>query len=394
VGLAWRLNEEPFLKNVEAITDLKIRSSYGVTGNQDGIGEYASLGLWSAGSGYNDAAGNAENPGIGPTQSPNPDLKWEKTSQFNIGVDLALLKGRIAVELNYYDKYTNDVLLQVAVPTTTGFNSYYSNFGEISNRGFEFSITTVNIRNKDLSWTSSLNVSQNKNTVEKIASPINYGTRDVVRIEQGKPLYSYWMYNQTGVDPQTGNIVFEDVNKDGGITTADRYLLHSAWPKFFGGFTNNFKYKNFDLGIFFNYSYGAYVYNLNKVFGERGGSLGANRSLFKSQLDRWTTPGQITDLPKLTSANYSTYQNSRYVEDASFLRLRQLTLGYSFKQLAAWHIQSLRVYASATNLFLITPYTGADPESNMGVGGQNTQGYDYGTPPQPRTVQIGINVSL
>ncbi len=168
-------------------------------------------------------------------------------------------------------------------------------------------------------------------------------------------------------------------------------------PKFFGGLTNDLRYKNFDLSIFFTYSEGNHLYNLNKVFGERGGTLGpVNRSLFKSQLDRWTTPGQITDLPKLTSANYSIYQNSRYVEDGSFLRLRQVSLGYSFskKIVERLRLSALRVYAVGTNLFLITPYTGLDPESNMEVGGQNTQGYDYGLPPQPRTIQFGLNVTF
>ncbi|MEJ0103411.1 MAG: TonB-dependent receptor [Bacteroidota bacterium] len=397
IGGAWKIKREPFLKNVRFINDLKLRAGYGITGNQGGIGAYASPGLWSAGSGYPDSYGTAEGPSLIPLQSPNPDLKWEKTTQFNIGFDAVLFNNRINVEFNWYNKYTKDVLLAVAVSGVTGFQSYLSNYGEISNKGFEFAITSTNISTKDFRWSTSFNISQNKNNVERIVSPMNYGTRDVVRIEQGKPLYSFWMYNQVGVNPQTGDIIYEDVDKNGSITVADRYLVANTWPKFFGGLTNDLRYKNFDLSIFFTYSEGNHLYNLNKVFGERGGTLGpVNRSLFKSQLDRWTTPGQITDLPKLTSANYSIYQNSRYVEDGSFLRLRQVSLGYSFskKIVERLRLSALRVYAVGTNLFLITPYTGLDPESNMEVGGQNTQGYDYGLPPQPRTIQFGLNVTF
>lgn len=397
VGGAWRLKEESFLKDVDFISDLKLRTGYGITGNQDGIGSYASPGLWGAGSGYPDAYGSAEGPGISPLQSPNPDLKWEKTAQFNIGFDLALIKNRINLEFNWYNKYTKDVLLGVAVARVTGFESYLANYGEISNKGFELGISSTNIKTADFTWTSSFNISQNKNKVEKIASPMNYGTRDVIRIEQGKPLYSFWMYNQLGVNPQTGDIIYEDVDQDGAITVSDRYLVGDTWPAYFGGLTNEVKYKNFDLGIFLTYSLGNELYNLNKVFGERGGTLGAlNRSLWSTQLDRWTTPGQITDLPKLTAANYSIYQNSRYVEDGSFLRLRQLSLGYNFNKtfLDRIKVRSLRLFAVGTNLFLITPYTGLDPESNLGVGGQNTQGYDYGLPPQPRTFQLGLNIGF
>ncbi len=396
-GAAWRLKNESFLKDVSFLSDLKWRIGYGVTGNQEGIGAYASPGLWTAGSGYPAAYGSAEGPGIVPLQSPNPDLKWERTAQFNTGLDVSLFDNRLGLEFNWYHKYTSDVLLAVAVSRVTGFSSYMSNYGEISNKGFELAITSANIRTKDFSWNTAFNISQNRNLVEKIAAPMNFATRDVVRIEQGKPLYSFWMYNQLGVDPQTGDIIYEDVNEDGSITVADRYLIEDAWPSYFGGLTNDFRYKGFDLNVFLTYSLGNYLYNLNRVFGERGGTLGAiNRSLWKSQLDRWTTPGQITDLPRLTSANYSIYQNSRYVEDGSFLRLRQLALGYTLPKVVAAKLKlsQLRFSVIATNLFLLTGYTGLDPETNMGVGGDNSQGYDYGTPPQPRTFQFGVNLSL
>jgi TonB-linked SusC/RagA family outer membrane protein len=396
IGGAWKIKDEKFLRDVDFISNLKLRASYGVTGNQNGINDFASLGLWRAGFGYANTTTGGESPGTGPLQLANPDLKWERTSQANIGLDLGPVRDKVNLEFNLYNKYTKDVLLEVAVPSSTGFSSYISNFGEISNKGFELGISSTNFNNGNFTWKTEFNVSRNINNVEKIASPINYATRDVVRIEEGKPLYSYWMYEQLGVNPQTGNIIFRDLNNDGQTTVADRSLVGNTWPKFFGGFNNTFAYKGFDLGVLFTYSYGNDVYNLNRVFGETGGTLDANRVFFKSQLNRWTTPGQVTDIPRLSSENYSIYQNSRFLEDGSFLRLRQLNLGYTIpkKITTRASINTVRFYLTASNLFLFTPYSGADPESNLGVGGQNTQGYDYGVPPQPRTFQFGLNLSL
>jgi hypothetical protein len=252
----------------------------------------------------------------------------------------------------------------------------------------------VNIQTKDFTWKTDFNVSQNINKIEKIPVDIPFAGRDLIRLQQGKPLYSYWLYKQLYVDPQTGDAVFEDVNKDGKITADDRQIVGNTWPKFFGGFTNNLSYKNFDLTIFFTYSLGNEIWNHNRMLGETGGTLDANRVLLASQLDRWTTPGQITDTPRLTADNYSRQENSRFLEDGSFLRLRSLTLGYTLpKELAnKLRIQKLRAYFTGTNLLLFTKYTGSDPESNLGTA--NIQGYDYGTPPQPRTIQFGLNLAL
>ena len=170
--------------------------------------------------------------------------------------------------------------------------------------------------------------------------------------------------------------------------------LATHGPNYFGGFSNSLTYKNFDLGIFFTYSYGNDIWNHNRMLGETGGTLDANRVLLASQLDRWTTPGQITNTPRLTTNNYSRQENSRFLEDGSFVRLRSLTLGYALPKAITRKLKlsKARVYVAASNLFIITKYTGSDPESNMGR--DNIQGYDYGTPPQPRTLQAGINVQL
>ncbi|MBC8033956.1 MAG: SusC/RagA family TonB-linked outer membrane protein, partial [Chitinophagaceae bacterium] len=394
VGLAWRASEENFIKNISQISNLKLRLSYGTTGNQDGIDDFASQGLWTGGFGYADRPGSAEGPGTAPLQISNDDLHWERTSQFSAGIDLGLFQERVSLEFNFYNKYTTDVLLRVATPATTGFSSYITNFGEISNRGFELSINSTNIRSRNFSWTTSFNVSQNINTIEKIPADIPFAGRDLIRLQQGKPLYSYWLYNQLSVDPQTGNSVFEDLNKDGKITAEDRQIVGNTWPKFFGGFNNNFSFKGIDAAVFFTYSFGNKIWNHNRMLGETGGTLDANRVLLASQLDRWTTPGQITSTPKLTTENYSRQENSRFLENGSFVRLRSLTVGYTLPRILSSKvgIEKLRVYVTGNNLLLFTDYTGADPESNLGTG--NIQGYDYGTPPPPRAIQFGLNVTL
>lgn len=394
IGVSWRLSEEKFIKDIKSISNLKLRASYGSVGNQEGIDDFAAQGLWTGGYGYADGAGSSENPGTAPYQLANPNLKWERTTQFSTGIDVGLLDDRINIELNYYDKRTSDLLLKIPLPAISGYSTYFNNFAQISNKGFEFVINTLNIKNANFTWRTEFNISQNTNNVDKINADIPFAGRDLIRIQQGKPLYSYWLYKQLGVDPQTGDAVFEDINKDGKITADDRQIIGSIWPKYFGGLTNSFSYKNIDLSMFFTFSFGNKIWNHNRMLGETGGTLDANRVLLATQLDRWTTPGQITDVPRLTDANYARQENSRFLEDASFVRLRSLNLGYTFpKSISSkLHIQKLRVFASGSNLLLFTPYKGADPESN--IGQDNIQGYDYGVPPQPRAFQFGINLSL
>lgn len=393
VGVAYRISEENFFRNVGPVSNLKLRASYGITGNQGGIDDYASQGLWTGGFGYSDAAGN-EGPGTAPLQIANPDLKWEKTTQLSVGADLGLFNNRVNAEFNIYDKFTQDVLLLIATPGSTGFSSYLTNYGEIRNKGFELNISSVNVKTKDFSWRTEFNISKNKNIIENIPADIPFAGRDLIRLQEGHAMYSYWLYKQLYVDEKTGDAVFEDLNKDGKITAEDRQIIGNTWPKLFGGFGNTITFKGFDLNVFLTYSYGNYIWNHNRMLGETGGTLDANRVLLASQLDRWTHTGQVTNTPRLTTENYSRQENSRFFEDGSFVRLRSLTLGYTLPQslTSKAGISKARLYVSGSNLFLLTDYTGADPESNIGT--ENIQGYDYGTPPQPRTIQVGVNVQL
>jgi TonB-linked SusC/RagA family outer membrane protein len=384
VGAAWKIKEENFLIDNEFVTDLKLRASYGKTGNQDGSGDFSSLGLWSGGASYQNL------PGIAPQQLGNPHLGWEETAQFNIGLDFSVWKNRVAIELNYYDKYTSGGIVETPLAATTGFSGY-------TNNGIEININTININNDDFKWTTGFNIASNVNKIEKLPQPVKFGSRDLILQQQGSSLGSFWVYKELYVDPQTGNSVYENVNGDNQITVADRQIYGNIFPKFFGGFTNNFTYKAFDLNAFLSFSYGNKIYNHNKFFGEAGGARDAARIIFASNNDRWQKPGDITDTPRPDGINNNNYKDggSRWLEDGSFIRLRSLTLGYRLPKHVSQKVKldNVRLYVIGSNLFTITKYTGLDPESSSSSA-QNAQGIDLGTPPQPRGLQFGINVSL
>ncbi|KAA5542997.1 SusC/RagA family TonB-linked outer membrane protein [Adhaeribacter rhizoryzae] len=390
IGAAWRAKQEKFLKDVNAISDLKLKVNYGITGNQN-LPDFANQGLWAGGSPYQGQ------PGTAPQQLGNENLKWERTSQINAGLELGLLHDRLGLEVNVYHKYTKDGLLPTALPATTGFSTYWDNVAEVSNKGFELGINTENIKTAGFSWQTNFNISRNINRIEKLPTPLKYGSRDLIIQQEGHPLYSFWVYKQLYVDPQTGNAVYEDVDKNGSITTADRQIYGSIWPKYFGGITNNFSYRGFDANIFLAFSYGNKIYNHNRFFGEGGGARDAARIIFASNLNRWQQPGDITDVPKADGVNVNNYRDggSRWLEDGSYLRLRAVNLGYTLPLNYArrFKMEAVRVYVVGSNLFTATKYTGLDPES-AASSDQNQQGIDLGTPPQPRSIQVGVNLTL
>ena len=208
VGASWKLKEEGFLKNSNTISDLKLRASYGVTGNQNGINDFAAQGLWSGGYAYPDnASGNQ--PGTAPYQLANANLKWERTAQADIGLDLGLLQDRITVDANVYDKRTTNVLVQLPIPAITGFSNYNSNAGVISNKGYELGISTINIKRHGFSWTTNFSISGNVSKIVTLPAPLYQYNRDWLIMQQGHPLYSFWLYKQLYVDPKNGNSVFQ-----------------------------------------------------------------------------------------------------------------------------------------------------------------------------------------
>lgn len=405
-GLTWNAGQEKFIEKLKIFDALKFRASAGYSGNQNGIGSYAALGLWSAGYNY------LENAGTAPSQLANPDLTWETTRQIDLGTEFTVLKNRLSVSLDYYDKYTSDLLLNVPVPYRSGFASYLQNYGAVSNKGFELTVQSVNIKNKDFSWTTDFNISANKNKIEKLASDITLGAsgRNVSILREGYSVNSFYLYKQLYVDPKTGNAVYDDVNDDGKITSSDRQIVGNALPKFTGGFTNDFTYKNFNLNVFFYFQQGNKIMSMQDFFLVHGGTQN-NIGFIPRQSERWQKPGDITDIPRLTkysgdpTANGGSANNyggnvanlsSRYLGNGSFIRLKNISLSYIIPQsiTSKWHISTLKATISASNVLTLTKYKGLDPEVSAQSGNQNTAGYDWATVPQPRTIQATVNVTF
>ncbi len=387
-GVAWRASEEDFIKQLDLFSELKFNASYGLTGNQNGIPDFAALGLWNGGNNY------LSTSGILPFQLANPNLKWETTTQFNVGLNMGFLKNRLNLELNYYNKYTTNLLLQQPISQKLGFASIFSNSGEISNKGFELSLNAQVITHKAFTWNTRFNISTNKNRIEKLNTPI-LDNRTIM--QQGSPLYSFYAHKQLGVNPANGDVVFEDVNGDGLLSDADLQVIGNAWPDFFGGFGNEFTYGNFDLNVFFNYSIGNKIWNNTRYRMGHGGSRNGVFAQLEEQLERWQNPGDITEVPRMTAkGNNASIISDRFLEDGSYVRLKTLAIGYKLPKalLAKFHISNVRLYVAATNLITITKYKGVDPEVNTMGDNQNVMGYDQAIASQPRTFQAGFNLSF
>lgn len=405
-GLAWRAGEEAFIKKLNVFSDLRFRASIGLSGNQNGISPYAAQGLWTSGANYLDQ------PGTAPSQLANPDLTWETTRQIDFGTEFGFFNDRLNFTVDYYNKHTYNLLLNVPVPYRSGFASYLENYGAVNNKGVELTVHSINIQSGTFRWSTDFNISFNKNRIDKLASDITLGAsgRNISILRQGYAVNSFYLYKQLAVDPQTGNAIYEDVNKDGKITSADRQIVGNALPNYTGGFNNTVTYGNFDLNFFFYFQHGNKIMNMNDFFMIHGGTQ-ANIGFVPRQLDRWTTVGQVTDIPRLTTYSGNPTQNdgaannyggnvaslsSRYLEDGSFIRLKTLSLGYTIPGAAVKSIgiSKLKVYVQATNLLTFTKYKGLDPEVSSQSNNQNTIGYDWATVPQPRTIQVGANVTF
>jgi len=392
VAGAWRASEEPFMKDIKTITNLKLRASWGITGNQN-IPNYASYTLYSAGSNY------LNTPGFAPSQLGDANLGWETTKQLDFGIDLGILKDRISLLADYYVKNTSDLLISVQTPRTSGFSNALRNLGEIQNKGFEFELTTRNLVG-DFRWTTSLNMTFNRNKVVSLPNGDIFGGLGNVNIaREGQPLGSFWGWQMVGVNPQTGMIDFQHADGSVGAPSSadDKRIIGNPNPDFFGGITNTFFYKGFDLSVMGQFSYGNDVFNYN-LFTVLSGSSDSNNGLVDWNR-RWRQPGDITDVPKPTPSNLDNATiSSRFVEDGSFLRLRNITIGYTFPQ--KWtdrmRIKSLRLYATVQNAHVFTKYRGYDPEVSS-TAGANTglvYGFDYGSYPQPRVFTGGLNLTF
>ena len=396
VGVAWNITNEHFFPWKETFSSLKLKASIGLGGNEN-IGDFSSLALWSGGANYNGEAG------LSPEQLGNPGLKWETTRQWNVGLNASLWHQRVDIEFNYYDKYTYDLLLARTVPWKTGFTSIVDNSGEISNRGIEFSLSTVNITKKNFSWKTIFTLAHNRNRIEKLTTDVT-GNYTPFKLFEGYPLYSMWVYEYKGVDPQTGDAIYDDANGDGKITVADKKVVGDAWPVIEGLLRNTFTFGPVALDINVYYKYGNKVFNYTRMFLESGGTRGITRSMQKSSINYWKKPGDTNVLPRPKSSanadgsfNYEG-QSSRVVEDGSFIRLKNVSLGYTLPASFVKKIglQRASVNITGANLLLLTKYTGPDPEVNVNRGGVNglVQGMDFGMPPQPLSLTLGLNITF
>lgn len=405
-ALAWRISNESFFPEGNFIDDLKLRASIGISGNQE-IGNGQSQIL--LGRGPVAVLDGMEFESIAPIQLANPDLKWETTQSFNVGVDMTVLDGRISGSVEYFINKTRDLLLALPVPTTTGFGTSLQNVGDTENRGFEFNVTSRNLIGA-FSWTTSLNFATLQNEVISLGELpriLQGGVRflnDFTLLEPGVPMNSYFGYEYVGVfqsesdiensptqaNSYVGGRKFRDVNGDGAITPDDRTVLGNPFPNLTLGLNNVFKFNNFQLEFFFEGRFGYELANVTTIDSENPIDDLRNRQRYV--LDRWTPTNNSSNVPSFIQPSRSFDFNSRVVEDASFLRLRNFRLAYSFPGMGGRSISGLTIYLAGQNLITITDYRGYNPDINV-FGSSNTV-IDYTAYPLARTYSFGIDVKF
>ncbi|MCI1246212.1 MAG: TonB-dependent receptor [Prevotella sp.] len=399
-SLAWRLSNEKFMKSLSWIDDFKLRGGWGKTGNQSGLGDYSYLASYNINRVQWFGEGNDENAVPTRTQNTlsNPNLTWEKTAQTDIGFDLTILHQRLTFYADYYYKKTTDMLMNIVLPagSAPARNLTY-NGGEIVNKGFEFSLSSKNLTGV-LQWNTDFNISFNRNKLTKLKlTPVYYDAKTVENVDEyvvrnavGHPLGSFWGYIAEGVDPETGNMIYKDVNGDGTISASDRTYIGDPNPDFTYGITNTFSWKGISLNFLLQGSYGNDIYNVSRMETE-GMYDGKDQST--RVLKRWRIPGQITNVPK---AGWNIKNSTYFLEDGSYLRLKNVTLSYEIprKYISNIGFTRLMPYVSATNLFTITSYKGRDPEVNQYGESGTVQGIDWGTYPMDRSFVIGVKVEF
>lgn len=395
----WRISGEDFWGDLsEVANDVKIRAGWGRNGNQEGLAAYTYYNL--------NTAQKITETGSGPAIKPaatmgNPDLAWETTTQSNLGLDLSLLDSRIVVALEVYYKRTNDLIREVKMPETVG-KSPIRNSGEIINQGFEYQITTRNLTGK-FKWDTDLNMSFNVNQTRNFDfnKPVFLGFvesngQTATILKGGYPLGTFYGYIADGVDPETGNMIYRNLNNNNILDAGDRTVIGNPHPDFIYGMTNTMSYKGFTLNFFFQGSYGNDIYNASRIDTE---GMFDPKNQSTRVLDRWQRPGMITTIPGASAEGdtKNVLTSTRFIEDGSYLRLKTLTLSYNFDKKVFGNqkiISNVNVYATASNLFTLTKYSGYDPEVNYAGNSGTILGIDYGTYPQSKSLIFGLNVTF
>lgn len=386
-SFAWNISEENFFQS-EAIENLKIRAGYGMVGNEN-IGRFQYLNSFSGGFNYRNS------PGLVPSRIPNPDIRWETSSQSSVGVDLSMLEGRLSFSVDGYYYLTEDLLLDRPLPGNIGFTSVADNVGKLENKGLEFGVDAI-IADKEFKWNSNFNISFNRNKVLELynGQPILNVGRGNNAVIEGESIGVFYQWKSLGVDPSTGDLVFEDVDTNNEINDLDRQVVGDPNPDFTGGFTNNLAYKNFDLSVFFQFTYGNEIFNGVRQYAENM-TFGESDNQLASIKQRWRQPGDIAPIPRI-NGTFNNDITSHFIEDGSFLRLKNVTLGYNFSNelLAPMGLSNFRLYLTGQNLLTFTNYSGYDPEVNYSGVGSIRRGVDFFTFPLARTVTLGAKVSF
>lgn len=405
-AFAWRLENEEFIKNLDYVSALKLRSSWGQTGNQS-IGNYMSMTTYAAG--QKAVIGGQQVSTTTPNRVPNPNLKWETSEQLNFGLDYGLFNNRISGSMDWFVKTTKDMLLNLPIPRTTGFTTMMTNVGSVRNSGFELMINTVNLPAGPLTWESTLNMTWMNNKVLDLGGIDNIftgsagGTSNVAIIQKGLPMYSFYGYIIDGVwqegddftttldNVKPGDFKYRDVNGDKIVNADDRQVIGNPFPKFMASLTNNLTYKRFNLNVFFDGVWGADMLNNNMVDTYFPANLMRNR-LAEPMLNRWTASNPSNVYPSFINplGQGKKEVNTYTVEDASFLRLNTVKLGYDFA-LNSKVIKGLGVFVTGQNLAMWTKYKGYDPSINPNGGGVRI---DWNAFPTARTFLFGVNVNL
>ncbi|WPQ66461.1 TonB-dependent receptor [Chitinophaga sancti] len=412
LGISWNAGRENFFRPAsEIVNDLKLRASVGRTGNSE-VPPYSSLAALSPSNYY---FNGSLVTGIAPTQIANPNLKWETTTQYNVGLDAGFFNNRLTFTFDAYYKKTTDLLLNVPFPLYSGYSSVLQNVGSVENKGVELSLSSDNIKSSSFTWKTTAVFAVNRNKILSLGQGTDYyfplaptGYVSPVIVKVGLPVGSFWGYNTaglltaadvakgvpylTGVSQQVGDTKYVDTNGDGAITTADKHYLGSAQPKFTFGLSNTLAYKGFDLSVFFQGSYGNKIFNfLQQKLEIPTLSLNASATL----LDRYSATNPNGKVAKATNAPVAQVTD-RYVEDGSYVKLKTLSLGYSIPRdvIRPLHISQLRVYVSAQNIWTWTKYTGLDPEVNFFDSDNTKQGIDYGAYPSTKGFLAGLNLTF
>jgi TonB-dependent starch-binding outer membrane protein SusC len=429
IGGSWRIANEKMFKKIKAISEFKLRASYGIIGNQS-LDAYRTLATLSNNSVI--FGNNQINAAYFPSRLPNPSLKWENTQQTNIGLDFGLYKNRIDFQVDIYRKTTNDLLYNVDLPGTTGFSNQIKNVASITNEGLEISLTTVNYKTKKMMWSTSFNIAFNSGVVNRLAGNqgeflgINQlvGNTFLFTLRPGEPIGQFvglktlpvWNEETIKTKPATfqstakeGDMRFADLNNDGLLTNDDRVVIGSALPKFTGGFRTEFNYGSFSLAAFFNYAYGNQIFNQNAWTMTDMSGTNANNVYQRAYDSRYIRLSDVTDETKLEAvrannlvtktAGAGTLLDRReiadyYVEDGSFIRLKDINIGYSLPGtlLKRLKIGSLKVYVNLQNMATWTRYTGLNPEVN--TGSLATRGLDNGSYPLFKNYRMGVNATF